>query len=526
MEPSVLIVGAGPTGLVLGLALAKNGIGIRIIDKAPEFMPGSRGSGLVPRSLEVHHFLGTYEDIIQAGISTSTMLKRLYAVGSAHENHAVPFGSLDDSDATPIVDAVFIGQDTQTKLLRTRLAEHGVNVEVGTELRFFEQHAEQVNVRLVKTVNGEDRTEDTRFLYVVGADGARSAVRKELGLTFLGETRAKDDMVVGDIYLEKGVMDTKALHIWGGGGAEMLMLRPTEHDQKYSFGLAGPLLDRDAIESDREELVKALTRITGRSDVNFSSGRVFVAGDAAHIHSPAGGQGMNSGCLDAFNLGWKLALVIKGLAKDNLLESYNNERLPVIAAMLQITTKMHSKMFTDHQERLERANNLTQLGVNYRGSPIVIDERSPEEVAHNPYDVDAGSLLSAGDRAPDASGLVTIGQSGPEPMRLFDVYGPAHHTLLVFTQKAEDASELLAAARTSAKAVPLRTSVLVSPDTANEANISADYVFVDQKGSARKNYVILPEVATTAVVVRPDGVVGAVVSSVGGVQKYFDNFVV
>ncbi|KAL0953958.1 hypothetical protein HGRIS_005119 [Hohenbuehelia grisea] len=235
---------------------------------------------------------------------------------------------------------------------------------------------------------------------------------------------------------------------------------------------------------------------------------------------------MNSGCLDAFNLGWKLALVIKGLAKDDLLESYNEERLPVIAAMLQITTKLFSKMFAVKQERFEREKNMSQLGVNYRRSPIVIDDRSSDEVAHNPYDTEPGSLISAGDRAPDSSGLVEISQSGSSVTRLFDVYGPAHHTLLVFARKAEDASAFLTAARKAAKDVPLQVSVLAAPGSFKSTDVVADYVFVDQKGSARNSYAILPEASTTAVVVRPDGVVGAVVSSVGGVQKYFDNFVV
>ncbi|KAL0953956.1 hypothetical protein HGRIS_005117 [Hohenbuehelia grisea] len=211
-SPSVLIVGAGPTGLVLGLSLAKNGLSIRIIDKAPEWTPGSRGSALMPRSLEAHHFLGTYEDIARSGLSTGSIVKRMYTVGSTHENHTAPFESADASDATPIVDGILIGQDTQTKLLRSHLAKHGVHVEWGTELRSFKQRPDYVDVQLVKTFNGEERPEETRFLYVVGTDGARSVVRKELGLTFLGETRASDDMVVGDIYIEEGegVIDSKA----------------------------------------------------------------------------------------------------------------------------------------------------------------------------------------------------------------------------------------------------------------------------------------------------------------------------
>ncbi|KAL0953955.1 hypothetical protein HGRIS_005116 [Hohenbuehelia grisea] len=543
--PSVLIVGGGPTGLVLGLTLAKCGVGMRIIDKVPKFQPGTRGPTSMPRSLEVHHFLGTCQDLLAAG--RSNLIPRMYPIGAGSEGYITPniMPPSPPTDAIPISRPVMIGQDTQTSILRSHLAKHGVNVELSTELRSFQQHPDHVAVTMSKILDGEEHSEDAQFKYIVGTDGAHSVVRKGLGLTFLGETRDGENMVVGDIFVEEGFIDPSAFHIYGEAATEMLVLRATEHEKKYSFSCAGPHLDYATLASDREELLKAFVRITGRNDIKwgeigwisnyrpnirmvdrFGSGRAFVAGDAAHIHSPAGGQGMNSGCLDAFNLGWKLALVVKGLAKESLLESYNEERLPVIAAMLQITSKIHRTMFTqgNQQKGWNRGGNLDQLGVNYRGSPIVVDERSPAEVAHNAYEAEAGSLLSAGDRAPDASGLEDMaGNAGVT--RLFGIFAPTHHTVLVFTKDLEDASHILAAAAKAAKGLPLCTAVVFPSGTANTLhnNVAATHVLVDQKGSAIRNYAIVTAAGTTAVVVRPDGVVGAIVSSVDGMQRYFEN---
>ncbi|KAL0953974.1 hypothetical protein HGRIS_005133 [Hohenbuehelia grisea] len=543
--PSVLIVGAGPTGLVLGLTLAQNGIAIRIVDKLPEFPPGSRGTGLMPRSLEVHKFLGTYEDIKSAGLSGSNFHARMYPIGSGSENYKVSNLSvpLEPADATPITTYVLIGQDTQTEILRSHLAKYGVNVEFGTELVSFEQEADHVAVRLRKSQDGEERGEDVKFQYIVGADGAHSVVRKGLDMTFLGETRASENMSVGDIYVEDGFLEPNKFHIWGEASTQMLAIRSTEIPKKYNFACSGPQFDHNALSSSREALLKAFAQISGRNDIpwgniswvshyrpnirmvdRFSSGRVFVAGDAAHVHSPAGGQGMNSGCLDAFNLGWKLALAVKGFSKENLLESYDAERLPVIATMLQLTTKIHRTMYTagTAEEGFNRDGNLNQLGVNYRSSAVVVDERSVKAHLSNPYETEPGSVLSAGDRAPDAGGLKDLTKGG-DAVHLFDVYRPTHHTVLVFSQESSEARTFLTAATKAAKGAPLLTALIVPPGASDLADINSDRIFVDQKGSAGKSYVIAEHTTVTAVVVRPDGVIGAIALTVGGLEKYFEN---
>ncbi|KAL0954451.1 hypothetical protein HGRIS_003427 [Hohenbuehelia grisea] len=561
----ILIVGAGPTGLVLALALIKNGIGVRIIDKAHEFVVGSRGVGVMPRSLEVHNFLGTYDEIIARGQLSAEHIGRFYPIGGGRDEYRTSeiFPYSEPSDAIPIANAVLIGRDTQSIILLSHLAQHGVHVELNTELQSFEQHPDHVDVQIVKVIDGVDHHEAVRFQYVVGADGPRSIIRKTLGVSFLGETRLSENMVVGDIFIEDGFIEPSVFHIWGEAATQTLAMRASEHDKLYNFMCAGPQLDHDALASNIEELRKAFSRITGLNDIKwgettslsnyrwvsdisvcntasqtpyyrpnirmvdrFSMGRIFLAGDAAHVHSPAGAQGLNSGCLDAFNLGWKLALVVKGLAKESLLNSYTAERLPVIATMLQITTKIHRTMFTEgnQQRGWDRGGKLNQLGVNYRGSPIVIDERSPADDESSPYEIAPGSPLSAGDRAPDAHGLTDVG--GVTGERLFHVFGPSHHTLLVFSQSFEDVKNFLELGGKAAKGLPLRTAVILPSSTSDFPECAADHVFVDQMGSARKNYAVEPETSTTAFLVRPDGVVGAVVVSVKGLERYFDNIAI
>ena len=276
----------------------------------------------------------------------------------------------------------------------------------------------------------------------------------------------------------------------------------------------------------------------------FGEGRVFVAGDAAHVHSPAGGQvncrrhaiappkvltinqGGNSSIQDSFNLAWKIALVCQGYSSSSLLDSYNEERLPVIAQMLNISTALHNKIgnFDDfsHPER----GRLMQLGVNYRGSSILVDERNAggndSDNGADSYTVDG--FVRAGDRAPDAPGL----SGGSGPSRLFDIFKPYRHTALLFAswdeiEKTKSVIQLL-------QRYPQGTicSVLLYPQAAHNKQVAdsgADFVLEDQNGHAFEGYGIAkdtnPSSGLIVVIVRPDGVIGSIVYGVEGVHKYF-----
>lgn len=256
----------------------------------------------------------------------------------------------------------------------------------------------------------------------------------------------------------------------------------------------------------------------------FGSGRVFVAGDAAHVHSPAGGQGLNSGIQDSFNLAWKLALVHRKLAPPSLLQSYNDERLPVIADMLGQTTLIHNRTFSnptspDDTSVYDRGGVLLQLGVNYRWSKIVVDEQEGDGAATtDPYGKVSDGRLRAGDRAPDAPALTVLrGEEGPTT-RLFDVFEPTHHTVLIFSNDAARHAFVLSALSTYPKDIMRIVSIIRLGENVDDERL--DFVLQDTKGHAYGAYALTE--GCDVVVVRPDGVVGAIVHTIDGMKKYLE----
>ncbi|EEB97056.1 hypothetical protein MPER_03705 [Moniliophthora perniciosa FA553] len=255
----------------------------------------------------------------------------------------------------------------------------------------------------------------------------------------------------------------------------------------------------------------------------FGEGRIFIVGDAAHVHSPSGGQGMNSGVQDSFNLGWKLALAHKGLAPRSLLESYTSERLPVIATMLKMTTAIMQRdlVFTEQPGRWTREFELRQLGITYRKSSIIVDERYPnEDVKVDPYRSGLDGTVHAGDRAPEAPGLKSW-ESG-EKTSVFEVFDVTSHTILLFGKSTSDVQDLLEAAKKYPK--NLVKSVLVLPQASVPSSVhekaSFDKIFVDADGHAYQNYRVTPGDSFT-VVVRPDGYIGALAKGASGLKEYF-----
>ena len=238
---------------------------------------------------------------------------------------------------------------------------------------------------------------------------------------------------------------------------------------------------------------------------------------------------MNTGIQDSFNLGWKLAHVIKGLSPPSLLDTYTEERLPVVAEMLDLTTKI-LKTTVDKpgsEAGWKRTGNLHQLGVNYRWSSIVVDQSTDSDTgpgareAHSAYDVEAGGLLGAGDRAPDAPGLVKVNfdnQKSSESTRLFKLLSPTYHTVLIFAEAADVHATLQAIARFPKDIV--QTVVLLRAGTTNTIQDVACDVFEDRDGHAYDAYKGA-EGPNGIVVIRPDGVTGAIVKDVDWVERYF-----
>ncbi|KAG2103426.1 FAD binding domain-containing protein [Suillus discolor] len=535
VHPPVLVVGAGPVGLIAALTLLQNGIPVRIIEKDHHPRIGQRGAGMWPRSLEVYNFLDVSE---VNSLGKSALPSRSYKPGTLEPlKGSSMFSHLEPTPAIPFHAPKLMGQQLLDVILRRHLEKFSCSVEMGTELRSFEQRDEGVTAILAK--NGISETFDTKW--VIGADGAKSIVRKQVGLTFLGESRDDTRLVTGDIRLTGVGLDRVHWHLFGNFNERGLSLRATDEigEDGWQFYLYGRELDLTKIAESEElvfETIASLipTEITFKKVVwmsdfranirmvnKFSEGRVFVAGDAAHVHSPTGGQGLNSGVQDAFNLGWKLALVQKGLADKSLLETYSAERLPVISEMLEVTTSILNKATTSGDLSAGRNPILYMLGINYRFSTIVLDEfiTSAERKPINAYGVLDEGHLEAGDRAPDAPNMLQVGGAEPDTTTLFGLYRPWYHTMLVFAPSLADATPILGALEAYDKSV-VRSAVVLPSSASVTPVTSPDLILVDRDGYAYSAYLV--EAGQMKVfVIRPDGVIGAIVHGAEGVKKYF-----
>lgn len=417
----MVIAGAGPTGLTLALELARRGIGIRVVDSAKGFAAGSRGDGLQPRTLEVFEDLDILDEILACGMGAPLM--RMYdGQRLAWEGRmAEPVPPRPD---VPYPNVWFLPQWRTEQILRSRLADYGVQVQLDTGVTGFDQDDDAVTVRF-------HRDEPVRTAYLVGADGGRSTVRKQLGVPFLGETDEGLQMVLADVRVDG--LDHEYGHGWMLDEQTYFGFTPLAGDTD-TFVLATTSAD---VQPTIESLQHTLQTISGRTDLRlhdltwstiwrpnvrmaqqFWAGRVFLAGDAAHVHPPTGGQGLNTGVQDAYNLGWKLAAVLAG-APAGLLGSYQAERMPVAAHVLGISTELLDKLARGDPDAGRRGEETQQLDISYRYGPLVLDDGSSAAVA-------------AGDRAPDASFVDGDGNPG----RMFGLYAGPHWTLLRFGSQA------------------------------------------------------------------------------------------
>ncbi|WP_328615349.1 FAD-dependent oxidoreductase [Amycolatopsis sp. NBC_00355] len=421
MDPQVLIAGAGPAGLMLACELARRDVPFRLVEAAPGPRPGSRGKGVQPRTLEVFDDLGVVGRVLAHG-------RMAMPIRATAADGRVTLGGTEPPAARPDVPypASLITPEWRIEeTLRLRLAELGGAVEFGTALESFAQSGEGVSAVVVR--GGEAETITARWL--VGCDGGHSVVRKQAGIAFVGETRDEVRMIVAD--LEVDGLERDAWHMWRhADGLVTLCPLPSTGVFQYQasiapgqdpdLGLANmqAILDRRSGRADirlREPEWSSLWRANIRLVDRYREGRVFLAGDAAHIHSPAGGQGMNTGIQDSYNLGWKLAAVANG-ASPALLDTYEAERRPVAAGVLALSNARLKQAIEQNGLVVRSDASTMQLGVGYRGSALARDDR------------DETASLRAGDRAPDATGLTT-----PEGgRRLFDLTRGGRFTVLTF----------------------------------------------------------------------------------------------
>ncbi|WP_433784775.1 FAD-dependent monooxygenase [Actinomycetospora sp. CA-101289] len=396
MDTEVIVAGAGPTGLTTALELARRGVAVRLLDAAPAPFAGSRGKGLQPRSLELLDAVGGVTDRLVA-LGRSDLPVRRHGPGGEVQDE--PGRAVPATPDTPWPSTLLLPQWRVEQVLRERLADFGVVPEQGVRVEDLAIGADGVEVA---TTAGT-----LRARHLVGADGGGSTVRRRLGVPFLGETRQEVRMVVADVELEG--LDRDHWHQWGSPDPapySWVALCPLPASPTWQLQ-AGPLDDREPDEAVLAEIVAArgprvrlrtvawrsVWRLNVRMVADYRVGPVFLAGDAAHVHSPAGAQGMNTGIGDAVNLGWKLAAVLRG-ADPALLDTYTAERLPVAAGVLGLSAELTGQAMGARTATQRRETS--QLALSYRGGPL----GEPDGGAPGPR---------PGDRAPDApTGTSTV----------------------------------------------------------------------------------------------------------------------
>ncbi|HEY5072193.1 MAG TPA: FAD-dependent monooxygenase [Caulobacteraceae bacterium] len=394
----VLIIGAGPTGLVLALWLAKLGVGARIIDRSSEPGTTSRAVAVQARTLELYRQLDLTDELVARAHKTPAV--NLWVRGAKAAR--VPFETVG-LGLTPYPFLLTFPQDLHERLLIERLGGFGIAVERRTELAGFEDDGETITARLRRPDGSEEACEAG---FVAGCDGARSRVREGMASGFPGGTyrqvfyvadvEARGPPIDGELHVDLDEADFLAVFPLAGKGRARLIGTVRDERADRAETLRFEDVSGRAIENLKVEVRKvnwfSTYHVHHRVTGSFRKGRAFLLGDAAHIHSPAGGQGMNTGIGDAINLAWKLAAVVRGGAEDSLLDSYEAERIGFARRLVASTDRAFSFATADGLLadlvrtriapllipavlRIDAAREflfrtVSQITLNYRGGPL------------------------------------------------------------------------------------------------------------------------------------------------------------
>lgn len=397
IKTEVIVVGAGPTGLALAAQLIRHGVDFIVVDKKETTTPYSKALGVHARTLEIYEQLGIVERAIAEGViaGKARMLEGgkirgevdLSAVGAGLSQY--PY-------------MLVLEQSKNEKLLYEYVTEHGCDVMWETEIQTFSQNEEKV-VATIRTSDGSLRTIEAKYL--VGCDGGKSPVRHQLGLKFEGSTFERT-FFVADARVEWN-LSHDALQVCLAKNSVVAFFPMPGEDRYRIVGTfpeefakdEGDVLYEEIESQIRKEAALDLElsdvrwfstyKVHTRHVESFRKGRCFLAGDSAHVHTPAGGQGMNTGIQDAYNLAWKLALVLRGKGSESLLDSYNDERLENARNLVnstdwmfnflaggdwflnlvrtQLFPRLAGKALGVESIRKEFFKRLSQIGINYRG---------------------------------------------------------------------------------------------------------------------------------------------------------------
>jgi 2-polyprenyl-6-methoxyphenol hydroxylase-like FAD-dependent oxidoreductase len=347
-KTDVIIIGAGPTGLALACQLVRYGVNFIIIDKNEGVTPYSKALGVHARTLEIYEQI----DLAKPAVAQGTPAGKVRMLESGEVLGEVNLSNVGEGLSAYPYMLVF-EQSRNEQLMYDWLRAHNQDVTWQTELLNFSQNDASVTAS-IKTANGQ--TQNIEASYLVGCDGPRSLVRHNLGLSFAGSTFERL-FYVADVRIDwQFTHDALTVCI---APHSLVAFFPLPGEKRWrivgSFPEGVMKEESDVVYEEIEEQIKTeaqldldITRVDWFSTYKvhtrhvdrFSSGRCFVAGDAAHIHTPAGGQGMNTGIQDGYNLAWKLAMVLKHSAHVNLLDTYNEERLPNARRLTQTTDRM------------------------------------------------------------------------------------------------------------------------------------------------------------------------------------------
>lgn len=488
----VLIAGAGPTGSTLAADLLRRGLRVRLVDKAPHAFKGSRAKGIQPRTQEVFEDLGVLGEAHAEGGP--------YPLAGFHLGPiTLPWRMQQQNKPTPNVpypNILLLPQHRTDAILHRLLDRLELRIEFDTAVEGFEQDSDGVMTTL-------SSGEKVRSRYLVGADGGSSSVRKAAGIQFVGETDDSDRTLIIDGTIDG--LSRNRWHMWPRTHGKSVGACPLPHSDQFQVMIRlkpdeTPNLDEAAIAAQFQMLTGfRLHNITWTSAFrpnvrlveHYRVGGVFLMGDAAHVHTPAGAQGLNTGVQDAYNLGWKIGQVIAG-APDSLLNSYEAERQPIAARVLGKSSQLYSGLDQKRLSSLKRGDEERQIDLSYHGGPL----------AH--ADTPATKTLRVGDRAPDSP---CIGPGGAR--RLFEVFQGPHFTLLAFGANAAKALHELT---WSISGAALHRYAVVTGRGVDHNCIN------DTTGKLTSFYGITGD---TLVMIRPDGYIGSIITT--DWQVAFDN---
>lgn len=461
----VLIVGAGPTGLTLAIELALLGVSFRIIDKSAKESISSKAISIQSKTMERLFGLGLIAELLKlgkttAGISGFSGAEKLFSL------------MLQDKNLSPLAFTLTVPQSTLESILIAKLKDLGYKVERETELESFSDTADGVKVLL----SSKKKQEESEFPFMVACDGANSTIRRLLDVRFEGNSNAEEYFMADGtldweskpnhnyLFLNEGKMLTLQAYNdteyrvmicrKGDDGDKITPLSQQEIEAQLNYFIPDNIIFKDMTWS-------SAFKIKRKYALKMKIGNIFLAGDAAHVHNPLCSQGLNTGMQDATNLAWKLGYYINGVSNEKLLESYEEERLPVAKDMYTATNLMLDILLCKDQKMVRLRNHIlpmlasrpwirskivnlfSEISCNYRSSPVITGSETIKDrlVSWGRNKLNGG--LFAGDRYRD---LVLMYPDTFKRIHLFELVSTNRHLMLSFVgddpKKMTDCIEL------------------------------------------------------------------------------------